>query len=332
MTETPNAAERWLITGAAGFIGSNLAEGLLRDGHHVVGLDNFSAGTRANVELLEATGGNRFTMVEGDIRDPETVAGAMDGCDIVCHLAAQVSVARSIDDPDETFKINVVGHHTVMHQAAENKSRFVYASSCAVYGDNDDLPLKETTETRPVSPYAASKLITEIETGGMMAPRPDFIAAGLRFFNVFGPRQPASGGYPAVIPKWISAMRRGERPVLFGDGGATRDFVHVRDICDAIQAAARTDGPAIAGNTVFNVGTGVPTRLDVLFHGVREAFVKAGDNHIADMPDFQPWRDGEILHSLADVSRARKTLGYAPHVDLARGLEDLIVNRWEGPR
>ncbi len=321
---------RWLITGAAGFIGSNLAAYLIERGDTVVGLDNFFSGKRDNVERLEKAYGGRFTVVEGDILDVDTLRSAMDGCDHIAHLAAQVSVMRSIELPHETHAVNTTGFFNVLQAAADfGAASLVYASSCAVYGDNDALPLAETAEPRPLSPYAASKLSNEAYAGGFDALASHFGVVGLRFFNIFGAWQDAAGGYAAVIPKWIDLLLENKRPIMFGDGSATRDFCHVDNVCEAIRLSAEA-GPAAKGR-VFNVATGVPTRLDELYGVIVRVLNEAGRVSQFAEPERRPWRTGEILHSHGSPDNAAAVLGFQAKIDLDDGLRRMLRQQYGLP-
>ena len=222
--------ETWLVTGAAGFIGSNLSSHLLEAGERVVGFDNFASGTKANVERLSAAEGD-FAFVEGDIRDADAVIKAARGARVVVHLAAQVAVQESIEDFAYTDSVNVGGFLNVLSAAGGAKAEtFIYASSCAVYGDAPALPLPEGEPPRPLSPYAVSKLADEHYAGVIDQSLAGTALLGFRLFNIYGPWQDASGGYAAVIPKWIECCLEGRRPVMFGDGEASRDFCFVGDV------------------------------------------------------------------------------------------------------
>lgn len=314
---------RWLVTGAAGFIGSNLSARLIEQGDEVIGFDNFFTGTRANVDRLQAQGNDRFRFVEADIRDKRSFEKALDGVANVVHLAAQVSVQRSIDDPEETHEINVSGFLTALRSSAQaGARRFVYASSCAVYGDNPSLPLGEHARPAPLSPYAASKLENEVIAAGLQVVHPDLSMTGLRFFNIFGPWQNISGGYAAVIPKWTASMLSGQRPIMYGDGTATRDFCYVGNVCDAITAA--TQGETVRRPAVFNIGTGIATSLLDLHKAICDAIKAAGRDAEFGSPQSQPWRPGDIKHSAADISAAGTSIGFAPKIDLGAGLRLLL--------
>lgn len=321
----------WLVTGAAGFIGSNLCEHLLASGIPVVGLDNFFTGHRRNVERLQAAYPGLFRFIEGDIREADATARAAAGCDVVTHLAAQVSVQRSIDDPAETNGINVDGFLGVYAAALKRGARsFVYASSCSVYGDNPDLPLDETSRTAPLSPYAASKLADELYADALGRLNPAMRVVGLRFFNVYGPWQDHNGGYAAVIPRWIAALMAGQRPVIFGDGSATRDFVFVKDVCQAVRSASRHDNPAEPA--VFNVASATRTSILDLYRAIAGVVGETGRAIPFDGPEFLASRPGDILHSVADIGRIETVLGYRPNTRLRDGLTAILRRQWQaGP-
>ena len=313
----------WLVTGAAGFIGSHLCYRLSRRGDAVTGFDDFSAGTRENAGRAAAAGGALLRMVEGDIRDREALAAALAGTEVAVHLAAQVSVPRSIADPRFNDSVNVGGFLNVLTAAGEAGVRtFVYASSCAVYGDNPDLPLHEEARPRPLSPYAVSKLSNELYGAALAASFPRMTIIGLRLFNVFGPRQNSQGGYASVIPRWLGLCMTGGRPQLFGDGTATRDFCHVDDVASALCIIGGMERPP--GHAVYNVGSGVPTSLERLFAVITRAARKSGRDVDFDRPAEAPPRPGDILHSHADISRAEADFGYRPMVTLADGIGRML--------
>ena len=325
----PSPSETWLITGAAGFIGSNLATYLLDRGHKVVGIDNFKTGTQANVDRIVAGGETRFNLIEGDIRDKKVLAAAMPGVDTAVHLAAQVSVPHSIDDPVHNQSVNDAGFLSTLLEAADTGvANFVFASSCALYGDNQSLPLKESETPMPLSPYAVTKLNNEIYANLLRPQLNEMIAVGLRFFNVFGPWQSADGGYASVIPRWIQRCRNNEQPEVFGDGSATRDFCFVGDVCRAIE---------IAGNLasqpdpiVYNVGSGVQTDLASLFSVIRSVLLENGHNVDFESPLMKEMRPGDILHSCADTSLAADKLGFRAETSLVDGLREMVSRDSKG--
>ena len=317
---------RWLVTGAAGFIGSHLVESLLEAGQQVVGLDDLSTGFRSNLEDVARRVGDaafaRFDFREGDLRDAAAVAAAVEGVDVVLNHAALVSVPQSIDDPWRAHEVNATGFLNVLDAARHSKARVVYASSSAIYGD-DDAPTKtEGRLGRSLSMYAATKAANE-QYATAYAQAYGFTAVGLRYFNVFGSRQDPNGAYAAVISAWISRLARGEPCAVHGDGLQTRDFCHVANVVGANLLAATT--PARADlQPAFNVGTGQATTLVDLFATLRDALVAAYPDrahlrHAA--PVYGPPRPGDIRHSCADVGLAERRLGYRPAVSIREGLD-----------
>lgn len=316
-------ARRFLVTGAAGFIGSHLLEALLRMGQCVVGLDNFANGTRNN--LADALGkvwpgvGHRYRFIEGDIRDPAVCAEAMRGIDVVLHEAALASVPRSIEDPESFYSVNVEGFSNILAAARNaNVKRIVYASSSSVYGDDASPEKKEDKIGRPLSPYASTKLMGEIEAGTFQRAT-GIRTVGLRYFNVFGPRQNPEGPYAAVIPRWIESLIRRERCVVFGDGTATRDFCFVENVVHANVLAATVPDSSLV-HDVFNVACGERTRLIDLFHLIRHELAAHRPDVGEATPRFDSPRAGDIPHSLASIERTRSDLGYEPSCNLLHGL------------
>ncbi len=316
---------RWLVTGCAGFIGSHLLATLLRAGQHVTGLDDLSSGKRGNLdEVLAGVGEEgraRFRLIEGDIREASVCREACRDADMVVHLAAMVSVPLSLQEPERCHSINVDGFLSVLAAArASGVQRIVYASSSAVYGDSSEMPLREDGVVQPTSPYGASKLADESHAEAFS--RDSGIATvGLRYFNVFGPRQDADGGYAAVIPKWIAASLRGEPCRIHGDGSSTRDFCHVANV---IQANILAAIEPLRGSHIFNVGLGSYMSLNELsaiivshLHGMRPS-----DEH--PNPIHGSARLGDIVHSQADVSKIRSQLGFEPSVTVSEGIEQLM--------
>ena len=317
----------WLVTGGAGFIGSHVVEKLLELGQTVRVLDNHFSSTPANLEAVKGLVGPaaaaRLEFVAGDIRDPETCSAAVQGVQQIIHLAALGSVPLSLDEPRLCHDINATGTLNLMLAArAAGLKRFVYASSSAVYGD-DPLPTKvENSLGRPLSPYAASKYINEVYAATLHAAF-GFEPVGLRFFNVFGPRQDPKGAYAAVIPCWIAAMTQGESVYINGDGGNTRDFCFVKDVVQALLLASGTAN-ADAFGSAFNVGLGRATDLKALFETLRALVQEQTGSAVADVihRDFRP---GDIRHSCADTSRVKNTLGFKPEHTVAEGLRETVA-------
>lgn len=315
--------QTWLVTGAAGFIGSNLCAYLFEQGAKVIGFDNFLTGKQENIRRLETISPKQFYFIEGDILNANEIHRAADGCDYVAHLAAQVSVQRSIDDMVETNAINVDGFLNTYDAALKGGARhFVYASSCAIYGDNPNFPLSEKEIPAPLSPYAVSKLTNEHYAGVLTQLHPSMNATGLRFFNIYGPWQDPQGGYAAVIPKWIAALIKGERPVIFGDGSATRDFCYVTDLCSVICAAAEAENRV--GHSIYNVASGTRISMKELYNELSVAMIHAGIGVSFDSPLYEPHRDGDILHSYADVTVSQNALNCTPKFNLTDGLAVII--------
>jgi UDP-N-acetylglucosamine 4-epimerase len=320
-------AKRWLVTGAAGFIGSNLCTHILRNGDDVVGYDNFLTGKQENIDRLQELNSAAFTFVEGDILDGNMLRDALDGANRMVHLAAQVSVQRSLDEPAETNEINATGFLTALTSAASaGVERFFYASSCAVYGDNPAPPLSEGSELRPLSPYAATKVINEHYAKSLAATHPDLKTVGLRLFNVFGPHQDRQGGYAAVIPCWIGLLIEGKQPVVYGDGSATRDFCFVGNVCDLIHALGARDAPS--ADQVYNVGTGNAVTLSQLYSTICSRLAAKGVKIAFESPKKMPWRAGDIVHSYADIQQIRDDLDYAPTVGLAEGIDRILEQEY----
>ncbi len=319
--------ERWLVTGAAGFIGSHLVETLLRLNQEVVGLDNFATGSAANLDDVRARVGDesaaRFRFIEGDVRDRATCLTALDGVSLVLHEAAIGSVPRSMDDPWTTHSNNVDGFVTLLLAAREaSVRRVVFASSSSVYGDDKHSPKLESQLGRPLSPYATSKLVDEIyadtfgRTHGL-----DLV--GLRYFNVFGPRQDPNGAYAAVIPRWTEALMSGKQCVVYGDGSTSRDFCFVENVVQANLLAALAPENDVAPR-VFNVAYGARTTLLELFEAIRERSAVFRPEAASATLKHEPPRPGDIAHSLAAIDRARACLGYEPLFDLRRGLDATV--------
>ena len=296
-----------LVTGGAGFIGSHLVEALLEIGARVRVLDNFASGFRRNLQPWI----DRIDLVEGDIRDLTTCAGACSGAEVLLHQAALGSVPRSLEDPSSSMAVNVVGTTNVFMAARDaGITRVVYASSSSVYGDSATLPKREGEEGRPLSPYALSKQVNEA-LADVFARAYSMTFAGLRYFNVYGPRQNKDGPYAAVIPRFFDAVRAGRAPTIFGDGAQSRDFTFVKDVVQANLLAATVP---LEGAHVFNIGAGSTTTVTTL----AETIIGIVGARIAPM--YLAPRPGDVLHSQADTQRASTLLGYVPTTDLSSGL------------
>jgi len=327
----------WLITGVAGFVGSNLLETLLRLGQRVTGLDNLMTGYRDNLDqvrrLVPAASWQGFRFIEADIRCLASCHEACEGVDFVLHEAALGSVGRSIADPILTGDINIIGFLNVLVAARDARvRRLVYAASSATYGDHPGLPKVEEHIGRPLSPYAVTKHVNEVHAE-MFARCYQTDAIGLRYFNVFGPRQDPDGAYAAVIPQWFSAMIDERRLVINGDGESSRDFCYVDNAVQANLLACLSDDPA-AVNQVYNVAVNARTSLNDLYtmmHGMLEPRFP----HLRGYrPQYGPFRPGDVRHSQADIGKAARLLGYQPTHTLAEGLRaslDWYVGRL-GPR
>jgi len=316
----------WLITGAAGFIGSHLAEKLLELDQAVVGLDNFSTGKRENLELVRQAVGDarwqKFRFVEGDIRSLDTCNAACASIDVVLHQAGLGSVPRSIDKPLRTHDSNVNGFLNILLAARDAGARLVYASSSAVYGDHPSLPKVESQIGRAMSPYGLSKRINELyaEVFGACY---GFPSVGLRYFNVFGPRQSPDGPYASVIPAWIGALLRGETAYVNGDGSVARDFCYVDNVVQANLLAATAADPQALGEA-YNVAVGEQATLNELFEWMRALLAQRLPHLRTERPVHRAPRRGDILASRADVSKAARLLGYRPTFDLRSGLAQTI--------
>ena len=321
------APRRWLVTGSAGFIGSHLVEALLRAGQEVVGLDNFATGFQRNLDEVRTAVGEqawaRHRFIEGDIVDPDTCARACEGVDVVLHQAALGSVPRSLADPLRTHAVNATGFLNMLVGARDaGCARFVFAASSSTYGDHPGLPKVEHRIGNPLSPYAVTKYLDELYAG-VFTRSYGMQTVGLRYFNVFGPRQDPDGAYAAVIPNWASRIARGESCMINGDGETTRDFCYVANVVQAnLRAAlAPAEGPR---HEIFNIAYGEQTTLNQL-HGLlvdnlRERI--AGLQALA--PQYREFRAGDVRHSLADVGKARRLLGYAPTHSVRQGLREAM--------
>jgi UDP-N-acetylglucosamine/UDP-N-acetylgalactosamine 4-epimerase len=319
---------RWLVTGAAGFIGSNLVEALLRLGQSVVGLDNFATGHRKNLlDVHDAVGyaaWSRFRFIEGDITSPEECATACKGVEYVLHQAALGSVPRSIDDPLRSTRTNVDGFVAMLDAARKaNVKRFVYASSSSVYGDHPALPKVEAQTGELLSPYALTKYANELYAR-VFARCYNTESIGLRYFNVFGRRQDPNGAYAAVIPKWVGQLMRSEAITINGDGKTSRDFCYIENVVQANLLAATTENKD-AVNQVYNVACADRTTLVELYALIREGLAPSHPEVAQLEPVFAAFRKGDVRHSHADIARARTLLGYAPTHSVRDGLAETLA-------
>jgi UDP-N-acetylglucosamine 4-epimerase len=318
---------RWLVTGAAGFIGSHLVETLLKLGQSVVGLDNFSTGYARNLEEMQGIVGEaawrNFTFIEGDIRALADCRRACANVDYVLHQAALGSVPRSIEDPLATHESNLTGFVNMLIAARDaGAARFVYAASSSTYGDHPGLPKVEDQIGRPLSPYAVTKYANELYAD-VFARCYGLNSIGLRYFNVFGPRQDPEGAYAAVIPKWIAQFIVGEPVYINGDGETSRDFCYVENAVQANLLAATTENPE-ALNQVYNVAVAERTTLNELFEIERKLLLPHFAHVRECKPRYREFRAGDVRHSQADISKAQRLLGYAPTHDVHAGLENAM--------
>ncbi len=313
---------KWLVTGCAGFIGSNLIETLLSLNQTVVGLDNFATGYQHNLDEVRASvtaaQWARFTFIQGDIRHPETCAQAAQSVDFILHQAALGSVPRSIADPVTTNDVNISGFLNMLVAAREAKvSAFVFAASSSTYGDHPALPKVEDQIGKPLSPYAVTKYVNELYAD-VFARTYGLKSAGLRYFNVFGKRQDPDGAYAAVIPKWIAAMIRGDDVLINGDGETSRDFCFVENAVQANILAAIASEQGL--NQIYNVAVNARTSLNTLFEYLAATLGKHQIQY-AKSPVHKDFRAGDVRHSQADISKAQNLLGYAPTHTILQGLE-----------
>nr|WP_229496100.1 SDR family oxidoreductase [Massilia polaris] len=316
-----------MVTGAAGFIGSHLVEALLRLGQRVTALDNFATGYRRNLELALAGAGAgaaaNFTFIEGDIRNPADCARAVAGADYVLHQAALGSVSRSISDPQATNDVNVSGFLNMLAAARDARvKRIVYAASSSTYGDHPDLPKVEDTIGNPMSPYAVTKYVNELYAD-VFGRCYGTDSIGLRYFNVFGPRQDPDGAYAAVIPQWIAALIRNEPLFINGDGETSRDFCFIDNVVQANLLAALATDPA-AANQVYNVALNARTSLNALHAMLRDLLVERFPHVAGHLPEHKPFRAGDVRHSQADIAKAERLLGFAPTHRIDEGLREAM--------
>jgi len=321
------APKTWLITGVAGFIGSNLLETLLKLNQNVVGLDNFATGHQHNLDevqsLVKPEQWENFKFYEGDIRNFADCQKACAGVDYVLHEAALGSVPRSIADPITTNAANITGFLNMLVAARDAKvSSFTYAASSSTYGDHPALPKVEETIGNPLSPYAVTKYVNELYAD-VFARTYSFKAIGLRYFNVFGKRQDPNGAYAAVIPKWTAAMIAGDDVFINGDGETSRDFCFIENTVQANVLAATTQNEE-AKNQVYNVAVGGRTTLNDLFNAIKIALNENGVNYIK-APIYREFRAGDVRHSQANIKKIQKILGYDAKYNIQEGI-DLAMN------
>jgi UDP-N-acetylglucosamine 4-epimerase len=321
------APKAWLVTGVAGFIGSNLLESLLQMDQLVVGLDNYSTGKKSNLEEVRGLVSNkrwdRFSFIEGDIRQLETCQNACRGVDFVLHQAALGSVPRSIEDPLLTNDSNVTGFLNMLVAARDQRvRRFVYAASSSAYGDQSGLRKVEDVIGRPLSPYAVTKYVNELYAD-VFARCYAMESIGLRYFNVFGPRQDSEGAYAAVIPCWIAAMIHDQPTEINGDGETSRDFCFVSNVVQANVLAATSVKPEAIGQ-VFNVALNARTTLNELFVQIRKRLIPDFAHLQRYEPVYREFRPGDVRHSQADIGKAQRLLGYEPTHTLEQGLDEAL--------
>jgi UDP-N-acetylglucosamine 4-epimerase len=320
-----SAPKVWVVTGVAGFIGSNLLQELLALGQTVVGVDDYSTGHRANLDevLAPFNGDADFRMVEGDIRNLEICRAACEGADYVLHHAALGSVPWSMDDPLRTNGVNVDGFVNMLVAAKDaGVKRFVYASSSAVYGDTPEYPQIEERLGRPLSPYAASKTTNETYAVAFQMSY-GLQSVGLRYFNVFGRRQDPAGAYAAVIPRWIASLLRGERCRIFGDGETTRDFCYVANVVQANLLAATVEDVNATGQA-YNIACAESVTLNHLFQMMRGRLALTDSVFSLAVPQYDPFRPGDIRFSCASIEKARQMLSFSPTHTVAQGLEEAL--------
>lgn len=317
-----SSPKKWLVTGVAGFIGSNLLETLLKLGQTVVGLDNFATGHQRNLDEVKSTVSEEqwanFSFIEGDIRDYDTCTKAVENVDYVLHQAALGSVPRSIADPLTSNAANVSGFLNMLHAAKEaNVDSFTYAASSSTYGDHPALPKVEENIGNPLSPYAVTKYVNELYAN-VYARTYGFKSIGLRYFNVFGKRQDPNGAYAAVIPKWTAAMIEGDDVFVNGDGETSRDFCFIENTVqmNILSACAKDE----AKDQVYNVAVGDRTTLNDLYKSIASSLQRNGIE-VSNGPVYRDFRAGDVRHSQADISKAKQNLGYAPKFNIWAGID-----------
>lgn len=317
--------KRWLITGVAGFIGSNLLEFLLLHNQKVIGLDNFATGHKKNLDevrsLVSHEQWKNFVFIEGDIRNLQDCKKAVESVDYVLHQAALGSVPRSINDPITSNEVNISGFLNILVASRDaNVKSFTYAASSSTYGDHPALPKVEENIGKPLSPYAVTKYVNELYAD-VFARTYNFKCIGLRYFNVFGKRQDPDGAYAAVVPKWVAAMISNQNIYINGDGETSRDFCFIENTIQANILAATA--PDEAKNTVYNVAVGDRTTLNQLFDALKTTLSKNGITY-QQQPNYRDFRAGDVRHSQADISKIQKSLGYFPQYNIYQGIDTAI--------
>lgn len=315
--------KRILVTGGAGFIGSNLIEYLLLKGNQIVCLDNFSTGKRENIQFF--LNNKNFKLIEGDIRSLDICIKVCDGIDYVFHEAALGSVPRSIKDPISSTEVNVLGTLNMLVAARDAKvKRFIYAASSSTYGDSSELPKREDRIGKPLSPYAITKYVNELYAENFFRLY-GLESIGLRYFNVFGRRQDPNGAYAAVIPRFVLSLIRQESPYINGDGTYSRDFTYIDNVIQANELAAlvpysklKTQNPKLS--SIFNIACGERTTLNELFYTLRQALSEFDQRISCIEPQYRQVREGDIPHSLADISKAKNIIGYNTEISVKNGL------------
>ena len=326
-SELKSKPKKWVITGVAGFIGSNLLEVLLQLDQEIIGLDNFSTGNKSNLDDIQQYVSKeqweRFSFFEGDILDSKLCFKICEDADYVLHQAALGSVPRSIEDPYNSNNSNITGFLNMLIAAKEyNVTRFVYAASSSTYGDNPDLPKVESKIGNPLSPYAVTKLVNELYAK-VFETSYSFPSIGLRYFNIFGRRQAVDSAYAAVIPKWIGETLRGERVTINGDGETSRDFTFIDNVIQAnILSAVSTNIEAIG--QVYNIAVGERTSLLEMYNFISKNIKLNLDTIKILEPIFADFRPGDIRHSLADITKAKNLLGYKPTHDVEQGIKETV--------
>ena len=315
--------KKWLVTGSAGFIGSNLCETLLENAQDVIGLDNFSTGKQENINRINSNFTN-FTFYKGSILDKNLLKEIMKDIDVVVHLAAQGSVQKSFSKPLWNNEHNINGFLNVLMASHEsNVKQFIYASSCSIYGDTDILPITESHSPNPLSPYATSKLANDMYSENLRDSLNPMNVCGLRFFNIFGSYQDPNGAYAAVIPKWVDDCIKNKQPIIFSNGNQTRDFCHVKNVCNLILNMPKK------ANGVFNISSGVSISLNDLFLTIYRTIIKSGLELSFSSAHYEPARAGDIMHSLGSSERAIRELNFSNNINLEDGISFILKDQYD---